>query len=48
MGDNFVAVRDGLGMTDDELAQLARNSFEASFLTDDEKARHLAAVEHAV
>ena len=47
-GDNFVAVRDGLGMTDDELAQLARNSFEASFLTDDEKARHLAAVEHAV
>jgi adenosine deaminase len=48
VADNFVAVRDGLGMTDDELVQCARNSFEASFLSDDEKARYLAEVDRAV
>jgi adenosine deaminase len=48
VADNFVAVRDGLGMTDDELVQCARNSFEASFLSDDEKARYVAEVDRAV
>ncbi len=48
VGDNYVAVRDGLGMTDDELVQVARNSFEASFLSDDDKARYLAEVDRAV
>jgi adenosine deaminase len=47
-GDNFTAVREGVGMTDDELVQVARNSFDASFLPADEKARHLAAIERAV
>lgn len=38
VADNYRAVRDGLGMSDDELRRLARNSIEASFLSDDAKA----------
>ncbi|CAL9576489.1 Adenine deaminase [Streptomyces sp. enrichment culture] len=38
-GDNFDAVRDTLGLTEDRLRELARNSFLASFLEDDEELR---------
>ena len=46
-GDNFDAVRSALGLTDERLRELARNSFLASFLEDDEewRARCLAEVE---
>ncbi|MDG9719182.1 adenosine deaminase [Streptomyces sp. DH24] len=46
-GDNLDAVRAGLGLTEDRLRELARNSFLASFLDDDEelRARYLAEVE---
>ncbi|MFJ4004387.1 adenosine deaminase [Streptomyces sp. NPDC090023] len=46
-GDNFTAVQQTLGLTEDRLRELARNSFLASFLTDDEprRARYLAEVE---
>ncbi|MGP2437080.1 adenosine deaminase [Streptomyces sp. JW3] len=46
-GDNFDAVRDTLGLTEDRLRELARNSFLASFLDDDEelRARYLAEVD---
>ncbi|MFJ8533519.1 adenosine deaminase [Streptomyces sp. NPDC093591] len=46
-GDNFDAVRQSLGLTDERLRELARNSFLASFLEDDEelRARYLAEVE---
>ncbi|MEU7029540.1 adenosine deaminase [Streptomyces sp. SBR177] len=46
-GDNFDAVRAALGLGEEELRTLARNSFEASFLEDDEprRARYLAEVE---
>ncbi|WP_164992400.1 adenosine deaminase [Streptomyces sp. L2] len=46
-GDNFAAVRDTLGLTEERLRELARNSFLASFLEDDEerRARYLAEVE---
>ena len=37
--DNYLAVTNALGLTEEEIRQLAANSFEASFLTDDEKAR---------
>ncbi|MFE9473163.1 adenosine deaminase [Streptomyces griseofuscus] len=42
--DNFHAVRESLGLTEDRLRELARNSFLASFLEDDEerRARYLA------
>jgi adenosine deaminase len=46
-GDNFDAVRRTLGLTEDRLRELARNSFLASFLEDDEerRARYLAEVD---
>ncbi|MGX9889915.1 adenosine deaminase [Streptomyces sp. NPDC002276] len=46
-GDNFDAIREALGLTEDRLRELARNSFVASFLEDDEerRARYLAEVE---
>ncbi|MEU2229749.1 adenosine deaminase [Streptomyces vietnamensis] len=47
VGDNFDGIRDALGLTEDQLRELARNSFEASFLEDDEarRARYFAEVE---
>lgn len=39
--DNYVAVRDALGMTKAQAVALARNSITASFLPDEAKARHL-------
>lgn len=46
-GDNFLAVREALGLSPDRLRDLARNSFVASFLDHDEerRARYLAEVE---
>ena len=38
VNENYQAIQEALGFTDDELAQLARNSFQASFLEPDEKA----------
>ena len=45
--DNFRAVGEELGLSPERLRELARNSFEASFLDDDEerRARYLAEVE---
>ncbi|MFE5593128.1 adenosine deaminase [Streptomyces sp. NPDC056549] len=47
VGDNFDGVRDALGLEPEQLRELARNSFEASFLEDDEprRERYLAEVE---
>ncbi|MFI1863857.1 adenosine deaminase [Streptomyces jumonjinensis] len=39
VGDTFHAVREALGLSEDRLRELARNSFEASFLEDDEERR---------
>jgi adenosine deaminase len=46
-GDNFDAVQGTLGLSEERLRELARNSFVASFLEDDEerRARYLAEVE---
>ncbi|MFE5792490.1 adenosine deaminase [Streptomyces sp. NPDC056503] len=46
-GDNYDAVSDALALTGEQLRTLARHSFEASFLEDDEprRARYLAEVE---
>ena len=38
VGDNFVAIANGLELDRDTLVRLARNSFEASFLSADDKA----------
>jgi adenosine deaminase len=42
VGDNLAGVADALRLGDEALVQLARNSFEASFLDDAARARHLA------
>lgn len=43
--ENYLAAQRGLGLSKDHLAQLARNSFEASFLAPSDKQRWLAAVD---
>ncbi len=45
VGDNFAAMVDALGLSADEAVQLARNSFDASFLDDADRARHTAAID---
>lgn len=42
VGENLAAVARALRLDDDALAELARNSFKASFLDDATRARHLA------
>lgn len=37
LNENYLAVQQALRLSDDDLAQLARNSFDAAFLTLDEK-----------
>ena len=39
VGDNFRAVHEALGLDEEQLRELARNSFVASFLEDDEERR---------
>jgi adenosine deaminase len=46
--DNLAALRTSLGMTDDDLAVLARNSFTAAFVPDDDRTRWLAELDAAV
>jgi adenosine deaminase len=45
VNDNFRAVTAALGLTRDELVTLAKNSFLGSFLTEAEKATHIAAID---
>ena len=45
VNDNLVAVASALALTKAEIVTLAKNSFLGSFLSDAEKAYHLAAVE---
>ena len=44
MNDNFVAIQQALDLSNDELKQLAINSFEASFISDDETQKWIAEV----
>jgi len=48
VGANYTAVAEALDLSADELANLARNSFRASWLSPAEKAVHLAAVDRVV
>ena len=45
VGANYLAVADALDLSKDELVTLARNSFTGSFLSDADKAKHLAAID---
>ena len=44
VNDNFNALVDAVGLTQDEILSLVRNSFEASFLDRESISQHLAAV----
>lgn len=48
VGENLAGVADALQLDDSALAQLARNSFDASFLDDVTRARHLAELDAAL
>ena len=48
IGKNFVDTQKALDLTREEIHALARNSFTASFLSDAEKARHLAELDEVV
>jgi adenosine deaminase len=46
IGANFAVLgQDGMGLSDEEIVQVARNGFEASFLPPEAKQRHLAALD---
>jgi adenosine deaminase len=45
VGDNMMSVAEVFGLGPHEVAQLARNSFVASFLDDSAKQRHLAEID---
>jgi adenosine deaminase len=47
VGENLAGVADALKLDDGALVQLARNSFEAAFLDDAARARHLAELDTA-
>jgi adenosine deaminase len=46
--DNYVAVAPALGLGREDLTQLARNSFQAAFLSDDDRETFLRELEHFV
>ena len=45
IGENFVQTQRALELSGDEIVTLARNSFTASFLTNEEKEQHFAEIE---
>ena len=44
MNDNFIAIQQALDLSNEELKQLASNSFEASFISDQEKQKWIAEI----
>ena len=44
MNDNFIAIQQALYLSNEELKQLAINSFEASFISDQEKQKWIAEI----
>ncbi|MBJ9718028.1 adenosine deaminase [Acinetobacter pittii] len=45
MNDNFFAIQQALDLNNDELKQLAINSFEASFISDEEKQKWITEIQ---
>lgn len=45
VGDNYTAVREALGLDDDQVRTLARNSFRAAFLDEPTRQRYIAEVD---
>lgn len=45
VNDNYRRLADAVGLTRDQVTAIARNSFEGAFLTETEKAAHIAEIE---
>ena len=45
VGDNYVATSQALALSDDQVIEVARNSFRASFIDDEARRGHLAAID---
>lgn len=45
LAENYTRTAEAVGLTHDDLVTLAKNSFSGSFLSEAEKARHIAAVD---
>jgi adenosine deaminase len=45
VADNYIGTAEALGLSRDQLLQVARNSFEASFLPEAERQQHLDAID---
>jgi len=48
IGDNFLQTQQALNLDIDDIQTLAKNSFTASFLSEEEKERHLAEVDQII
>ena len=48
VAENYVALAEAAGLTTQEVVQLARNSFEASWLGDSQRAAYLAEIDRYV
>ena len=48
MAENLATVEQGAGLSNDEIVRLVRNAFTISWLTDDEQATYIAAVDELV
>jgi adenosine deaminase len=44
MNENYLTIEEALDLSREEITQLARNSFESSFLSDDEKKKYLSEI----
>ena len=48
INQNYREIAEALDLSDDQLIQLARNSFSGAFLSDADKARHLSEIDRAL
>ena len=48
INQNYCEIAEALDLSDDQLIQLARNSFSGAFLSDADKARHLSEIDKAL
>ncbi|WP_297735017.1 adenosine deaminase [uncultured Maricaulis sp.] len=48
LNDNYIRTAEAIGLTADEIIELAKNSFRGSFLPEDKIEAHLAAIDEAV
>ena len=48
MNDNFIAIAEALDLSNDELKQLAKNSFDAAFISATEKQKWAAKIDALV